>query len=165
MIPSPLTLIPGPALRPWAMGLRPCLVAVVLLATSSIASAQTWRPPADNQRCPSKWGAGDQRGIDHAHQAFADNQAGRHQRPDALGKVLLVAAGFSFAIAVGEFGATVFVARANLPTMPVAIFRLLGRPGIANFGQAMAMSTILAAVTAAAILLIDRLRVGQVGRF
>jgi thiamine transport system permease protein len=82
-----------------------------------------------------------------------------------VGRALLVAAGFSFAIAVGEFGATVFVARAQFPTMPVAIFRLLGRPGIANFGQAMAMSTILMFVTASAILLIDRLRVGQVGRF
>ena len=82
-----------------------------------------------------------------------------------IGRALLVAAGFSFAIAVGEFGATVFVARANLPTMPVAIFRLLGRPGVANFGQAMAMSTLLAAITAAALLAIDRLRVGSVGRF
>ena len=82
-----------------------------------------------------------------------------------VGRALLVAAGFSFAIAVGEFGATVFVARAHFPTMPVAIFRLLGRPGVANFGQAMAMSTILMVVTASALLLIDRLRVGQVGRF
>ena len=82
-----------------------------------------------------------------------------------VGRAALVAAGFSFAIAVGEFGATVFVARANLPTMPVAIFRLLGRPGVANFGQAMAMSTLLMAVTATAILAIDRLRIGQVGRF
>ena len=82
-----------------------------------------------------------------------------------VGRALLVAAGFSFAIAVGEFGATVFVARANLPTMPVAIFRLLGRPGVANFGQAMAMSTLLAGLTAAALLAIDRLRVGQIGRF
>jgi thiamine transport system permease protein len=82
-----------------------------------------------------------------------------------VGRALAVAAGFAFAIAVGEFGATVFVARANLPTMPVAIFRLLGRPGVANFGQAMAMSTVLMAVTATAILLIDRVRVGRVGRF
>jgi thiamine transport system permease protein len=82
-----------------------------------------------------------------------------------VGRAFLVAAGFSFAIAVGEFGATVFVARAQFPTMPVAIFRSLGRPGAANFGQAMAMSTILMVVTATALLLIDRLRVGQVGRF
>jgi thiamine transport system permease protein len=82
-----------------------------------------------------------------------------------VGRAVLVAAGFSFAIAVGEFGASVFVVRAQLPTMPVAIFRLLGRPGVANFGQAMALSTVLMLVTAVAILLIDRLRVGQVGRF
>jgi len=30
--------------------------------TSTLAHAQSWRPPADNQRCPSKWGAGDERG-------------------------------------------------------------------------------------------------------
>ena len=82
-----------------------------------------------------------------------------------VGRALLVAAGFAFAIAVGEFGATVFVARAELPTMPVAIFRLLGRPGVANFGEAMAMSTLLAAITATAIVMIDRIRVGQIGRF
>ncbi|MFO8075760.1 MAG: iron ABC transporter permease, partial [Egibacteraceae bacterium] len=82
-----------------------------------------------------------------------------------VGRALLVAAGFAFAIAVGEFGATVFVARAELPTMPVAIFRLLGRPGVANFGEAMAMSTVLATITATAIVAIDRVRVGQIGRF
>jgi thiamine transport system permease protein len=82
-----------------------------------------------------------------------------------VGRAVLAAAGFSFAIAVGEFGATVFLARGQLPTMPVAIFRLLGRPGAANFGQAMALSTILMVVTATAMLAIDRLRVGQVGRF
>src|SRR5438477_9506043 len=31
--------------------------------TSRLAYAQSWRPPADNQRCPSKWGAGDERGA------------------------------------------------------------------------------------------------------
>lgn len=82
-----------------------------------------------------------------------------------VGRAVLAAAGFAFAIAVGEFGATVFVARAQLPTLPVAIFRFLGRPGVTNFGQAMAMSTLLMLVTAAAMVTIDRLRVGQVGRF
>jgi len=38
------------------------LTAGALLVCGSSASAQTWQPPADNQRCPSKWGAGDQRG-------------------------------------------------------------------------------------------------------
>jgi kynurenine formamidase len=35
-------------------------VPAVLLPTT--AAAQGWRPPADSQRCPSKWGSGDERG-------------------------------------------------------------------------------------------------------
>ena len=36
---------------------------VLLLGTlPTAADAQSWRPPADSQRCPSKWGAGDERG-------------------------------------------------------------------------------------------------------
>jgi kynurenine formamidase len=34
----------------------------VLLTVCCPAGAQTWRPPADSERCPSKWGEGDQRG-------------------------------------------------------------------------------------------------------
>ncbi len=82
-----------------------------------------------------------------------------------ISRAVLVAAGFAFAVTLGEFGATVFVARVEWPTMPVAIFRFLGRPGVTHFGQAMAMSTILMAVTTVAIAAIDRLRVGQIGRF
>jgi thiamine transport system permease protein len=71
---------------------------------------------------------------------------------------LLVAAGFALAISIGEFGATVFIARADAPTVPVAIFRSLSRPGALNLGQAMAMSTILMALTAGIMLLVDRVR-------
>ena len=53
--------------------------------------------------------------------------------------------GFAFAIALGEFGATVFVARAEQPTLPVAIFRFLGRPGAENQGLAAALAVVLAA--------------------
>ena len=28
----------------------------MLLVCGSAASAQSWQPPADSQRCPSKWG-------------------------------------------------------------------------------------------------------------
>jgi thiamine transport system permease protein len=73
-------------------------------------------------------------------------------------RALLVAAGFAFAISLGEFGATLLISRADTPTIPVAIFRLLSRPGAANFGAAMAMSTILMVITGAAIFLIERLR-------
>ena len=37
--------------------------ALTLGLTTVSISAQTWRPPADAQRCPSKWGAGDERGA------------------------------------------------------------------------------------------------------
>jgi len=38
-----------------------CITAVSLFAAIS-AQAQSWRPPSDAERCPSKWGAGDERG-------------------------------------------------------------------------------------------------------
>ena len=71
---------------------------------------------------------------------------------------LVVGAGFAFAVSLGEFGATAFVVRPERPTVPIAIFRLLGRPGEAAFGQAMAMSVILLVMTAVDVLLIDRFR-------
>ena len=62
------------------------------------------------------------------------------------GRAFAVAAGFAFAIALGEFGATVFVARAEQPTLPVAIFRFLGRPGAENQGIAAALAVVLAVI-------------------
>lgn len=80
-------------------------------------------------------------------------------------RALLVAGGFAFAVSLGEFGATVFIARPDRPTMPVAIFRLLSQAGSANFGAAMAMSTILMLVTALAIIAIERLRTPGASEF
>jgi len=60
-----------------------------------------------------------------------------------------LAIGFAFAISLGEFGATSFLSRPDHPTLPVVIFRLIGRPGADNFGMAMAASVILAVLTAA----------------
>ena len=60
---------------------------------------------------------------------------------------IATAAAFAFAISLGEFGATTFLARADAPTMPVAIVRLLGQPGSASVGQAYAMATLLMLVT------------------
>ncbi|MGW4199960.1 ABC transporter permease [Streptomyces sp. NPDC004726] len=74
-------------------------------------------------------------------------------------RALMIAAGFAFAVSLGEFGATVFIARPDSPTLPVAVARLLGRPGELNYGQAMALSTILMAVCAGALLLLERVRV------
>jgi thiamine transport system permease protein len=82
-----------------------------------------------------------------------------------VSRALLVGAGFAFAISLGEFGATVFIARPESPTLPVVIFRLLGQPGASNFGAAMAASTILMVLTVAAVLAIERVRVGDLGTF
>ena len=82
-----------------------------------------------------------------------------------VGRAMLVAAAFAFAISMGEFGATALVSRPEFPTMPVVIYRFIGQPGALNYGQALAMSSILMAVCAAGILLIERVRVGDVGEF
>jgi len=43
--------------------LRTSVLAFGLALTfTRYADAQTWRPPPDSERCPSKWGADDQRG-------------------------------------------------------------------------------------------------------
>src|ERR687892_1422257 len=45
--------------------MRPVIVVIALfvcaLAVTDV-DAQTWQPPPDTERCPSKWGAGDERG-------------------------------------------------------------------------------------------------------
>jgi len=74
-------------------------------------------------------------------------------------------AGFAFAVSLGEFGATAFIARPRTTTMPLAIFRFLGQPGELNFGRAMAMSVVLMVVTTAAVALIDRYRPATLGEF
>ncbi|GGU34536.1 iron ABC transporter permease [Streptomyces violascens] len=80
-------------------------------------------------------------------------------------RALLVAAGFAFAVSLGEFGATVFIARPDRPTLPVAVARLLGRAGDLNYGQAMALSTILMVVCAVALLVLERIRTDRSGEF
>jgi thiamine transport system permease protein len=67
------------------------------------------------------------------------------------------AAIFAFTISLGEFGASLLITRPEYPTMPVAIFRFLGQPGALNYGQALAMSSLLMLVTALSVLGIERL--------
>jgi len=84
-----------------------------------------------------------------------------------VGRALLVAAVFAFTVSIGEFGATSFIVRPNSGylTVPIAIARYLRWPGALNFGQALAMSTILMAVSAAGFLAIERFRFADVGEF
>lgn len=75
-----------------------------------------------------------------------------------LRRATLAAAAFAFTVSLGEFGATLLLTRPEYPTLPVAIYRFLSQPGGLNYGQAMAMTTILMSLTAIGILLIERLR-------
>ncbi len=80
-------------------------------------------------------------------------------------RAFAVGAGFAAAVSLGEFGATLFVARPDTPTVPIAIQRFLARPGELNVGQAFAMATVLMALTAAVILLVERARARDVGEW
>nr|WP_306239593.1 ABC transporter permease subunit [Ornithinimicrobium cryptoxanthini] len=82
-----------------------------------------------------------------------------------LGKPLLAATGFAFAISLGEFGATSFLARPDRPTVPVVIYQLISRPGADNLGMALAASVLLSLLTVTVMGLVERLRVGSVGSF
>jgi thiamine transport system permease protein len=78
---------------------------------------------------------------------------------------LLVGAVFAFTVSLGEFGATLLIYPPDYPTMPVVIARLLGQPGAANYGQALALSTILMLVTGMSFVLLERVRYRDVGEF
>ncbi len=92
-------------------------------------------------------------------------QVRRHVDLPIVFRAATVAAGFAYAVSLGEFGATSFIARGDRPTLPIAIFRLLGQPGAMNVGRAMAMSVILMLVVMAVTATVDRLRVGELGAF
>ena len=51
---------------------RTGMILIVLMSVTRIANAQSWQPPSDSQRCPSKWGAGDLRG------------SGNHMKPETV---------------------------------------------------------------------------------
>jgi thiamine transport system permease protein len=82
-----------------------------------------------------------------------------------LRRATLSAATFAFTISLGEFGATTLVSRPEYPTIPIAIYRFLSQPGALNYGQAMAMATLLMSLAAAGIFLIEKLRLPGAGEF
>ena len=73
---------------------------------------------------------------------------------------ILSAAGFAFAVSLGEFGASEFLVRPDRPTVPVVIFQLLSRPGDLAYGQALALSVILMATITAVVVAVEYLREG-----
>ena len=74
----------------------------------------------------------------------------------AIRRAAAVAAGFAFAISLGEFGATLFIVRPDTTTVPVAIYRFLSRPGATNVDQAMALAAILMVITGLVALVGER---------
>jgi thiamine transport system permease protein len=82
-----------------------------------------------------------------------------------VARAVLVGAVFAFTVSVGEFGATLLIARPDFPTMPVVIYRMLGAQGALNQGQGLAMSTLLMIVCGVGFVLIERFRVGEIGEF
>ena len=71
---------------------------------------------------------------------------------------IMVAVLFSFTISLGEFGATSFLTVPDRPTLPVAIYRYLSQPGALNYGQALAMATLLMLVCGMAIIMIESIQ-------
>ncbi len=104
------------------------------------------------------------------HQAAAvlgasPRQVFRHVDLPMVGRAVIVAGTFAFTISIGEFGASSLIVRPEFPTVPVVIYRFLSRPGTLNYGQAMALSTILMLVTLGGMLAIEQFRVADIGEF
>ena len=78
-------------------------LAVITALGLSTAAAQgpSWRPPLESQRCPSKWGAGDERG------------AANHMKPDSVLK----------AVKLVRTGEVVELGHVLSPTMPMSATR------------------------------------------
>jgi thiamine transport system permease protein len=78
---------------------------------------------------------------------------------------LLVGAVFAFTVSIGEFGAALLLYRPEYPTVPVVIDRFLGLPGQQNYGQALALSTILMLITGLSFVLLEQVRFRDIGEF
>jgi len=70
---------------------------------------------------------------------------------------VMAGAGLALVACLGEFGATVFIARTDRPTVPIMVERLLGRPGASGYGQAMALSCVLVLMCAGVLAVVDGL--------
>ncbi len=82
-----------------------------------------------------------------------------------ISRAVVSAGAFAFTVSLGEFGAASLLSRPEYPTLPTAIYRFLSQPGGLNYGQAMAMATILMLVCGLGILLIEKMRLPGTGEF
>lgn len=81
----------------------------------------------------------------------------------AVRRAVVAGAGLGLVACLGEFGATVFVARSDRPTVPVVVARLMSRPGGDGFGQAMALSCVLVVLCGVLLWIVDRVAGGDTG--
>jgi thiamine transport system permease protein len=86
-------------------------------------------------------------------------QVWRHVDWPIISRAVVSAGAFAFTVSLGEFGAASLLARPEYPTLPTAIYRFLSQPGGLNYGQAMAMATLLMLITGLFIWVIERERV------
>jgi thiamine transport system permease protein len=135
---------------PWLLPLAHTLVAFPFVVRSLLPALRVIRP--ELQQAAAVLGAGPGR-------VFAEVDW------PLIARAVVVGGAFAFAISLGEFGATALVARPEFPTVPVAIYRFLSQPGAVNYGQALALSTLLMAVCGASILAIESIRVGEGAEF
>jgi thiamine transport system permease protein len=135
---------------PWLVPVAHCLVAFPFVLRSLLPALRSI--PESLREAASLLGA-------------SPRQVWRSVDLPIIGRALLVGMVFAFTVSMGEFGATALVARPQNPTMPLAIFRFLGQPGALNYGQAMAMSSLLMMVTAAGFVLLEKLRPETSGGF
>jgi thiamine transport system permease protein len=134
----PLDLRTSPLLLPFAHAL------VALPFVLRILSPALHRIPPELERAARSLGAGKWR-VFHAIQL------------PLISAPLAAATLLAFTISLGEFGASLFIARPNTPTLAVAIFRLLGQPGDANYERALALSIVLLLVCVLAFAIIQHL--------
>jgi thiamine transport system permease protein len=80
-----------------------------------------------------------------------------------ISRGIVVGATFAFTVSMGEFGASVFIARTETTTLPVAIESLLGQAGTS--GEAYVLSSLLMAVCAVSFVTIERVRTAGIGEF
>lgn len=142
----PLDLRASPALIPLAH----TLVALPFVVRSLVPALRSIRPRL--RQAAAMLGATPRQIIQHIDLPL-------------VGRALLVAATFAFTISLGEFGATALIARPEYPTIPIMIYRFISQPGALNYGQALALSTILMSVTALGMIAIERFRIAEIGEF
>jgi thiamine transport system permease protein len=127
----------------WLIPLAQALVALPLVVRTIVPVLRSINP--DLRRAASTLGASPWRILGTIDLALTN-------------RALRLSAGFAFAVSLGEFGATSFLARPQNDTLPVLIFRLLNRPGGGNYGMALAAAVLLGAITIAIMIPAERLR-------